>query len=193
MQLLRGVVPLGQNNADAAPGKANGEGRLCRGRAHQTVGGHLLSGGASLRFKNVENLRLCDWLRLPQQLAAILKVPRHLPKKHRCKARRPDATGHRRQPGRNGNHPARYVHAGPVGQRQIEIVGQQPQRGTGAGADDSPEERQKQEQNKLVATQVQRNGKKVGKQSPSIVASLSRCEKVSRSQYQEARRQKEAV
>ena len=151
MQLLRGVVPLGQNNADAAPGKANGEGRLCRGRAHQTVGGHLLSGGASLRFKNGENLRLCDWLRLPQQLAAILKVPRHLPKKHRRKARHPDTPSQRRQPGRNGNHPARYVHAGPVGQRQIEIVGQQPQRGTGAGADDSPEERQKKEQNKLVA------------------------------------------
>ena len=193
MQLLRGVVPLGQNNADAAPGKSNGKGRLCRGRAHQTVGGHLLSGGASLRFKNGENLRLCDWLRLPQQQAAILKVPRHLPKKHCRKASRPDATGQRWQPGRNGNHPARHVHAGPVGQRQIEIVGQQPQRGTGAGADDPPEERQKQEQNKLVAAQVQRNGKKVGKQSPSIVASLSRCEKVSRSQYQEARRQKEAI
>ena len=193
MQLLRGVVPLGQNNADAAPGKANGEGRLCRGRAHQPVGGHLLSGGASLRFKNGENLRLCDWLRLPQQLTAILKVPRHLPKKHRRKARHPDTPSQRRQPGRNGNHPARHVHAGPVGQRQIEIVGQQPQRGTGAGADDSPEERQKQEQNKLVAAQVQRNGKKVGKHPPSIVTSLSRCEKVSRSQYQEACRQKEAI
>ena len=92
------------------------------------------------------------------------QVPDDFPAQHGAETHGPHGT-HHCHGDRQGQHPSgfRQLHVGVDG--VVEIIGQQPQRGAGPGADPPPQQRQGRQQQGVVEADAQKDGEADGQQA----------------------------
>ena len=118
--------------------------------------------------------RVRDGHRMSQNPKAKRKMGKDLPTKNRPKTHGPHAKQAPNQIARSPNHEKRHRNLHITLRRNIEIIGDHPEHGTGSGAEMPAEQRQQCHQNHIVHADVQENPKakrehQLGRSFPSAI------------------------
>lgn len=156
VQFLHGVGAGREHHPGGAGDEAHGQGGVHRRGHHQPVFGTAEVRLGQGFLPDFQGLGVGDGEGRGQNAAAEAEVPGDVPPQHPQKARQPHPQGHHMPPARNHQHPQGLGRTVDGGAGKVQQVGDDPQQGTGAGADAAPEQREHQQQRQMVEADVEK-------------------------------------